>query len=97
MLLSWTEAEIHSRRMGVGRGGAFIFLLSFPTRPLQQFPCNIIRCGIVSVDFQESSSHVTTSRENGGTLLGMAACVNESVYQTMFSSLHLQNYWWGCV
>lgn len=29
----------------LGGGGAFIFLLSFPTRPLQQFPRNSIRCG----------------------------------------------------
>lgn len=93
MLLSWTDAEIHSRRMGVEAGAPFISLLSFPTRPLQQFPCNIIRSGGGKLSVRifrkidrgsRRRSHVSPSRENASTLLGMTAWVNESLYQTMF-------------
>lgn len=47
---------------------------------------------IVSVGFQENWSGFTPSfthdpfRENASTLLGMAACVNESVNQTFYKS-----------
>lgn len=96
--LSWTEAEIHSRRMGVEAGAPFVSLLSFPTRPLRQFPCNIIRSGGGELSVRifrkidqgpRRRSHVSPSRENASTLLGMTACANESLYQTMFSSLGL--------
>lgn len=93
-LLSYTEAEIRSRRVGVETGVPFIFRFSFPMRPLQQFPCNIIRSGGGKLSVwifrkidqgSRRHSHVTPSRENACLLLGMAVCVNESVNQTTFS------------